>query len=33
MTAMSDFNIIQLFLKIRIQMIQSYKYVVESFVK
>ncbi len=33
MTAMSDFNIIQLFLKIWIQMIQSYKYVVESFVK
>ncbi len=33
MTAMSDFNIIQLFLKIWIQMIQCYKYVVESFVK
>ncbi len=33
MIAMSDFNIIQLFLKIWIQLIQSYKYVLESFVK
>ncbi len=30
---MSNINIIQLFLKIWIQLIQSYKYVLESFVK
>ncbi len=30
---MSNIDIIQLFLKIWIQLIQSYKYVLESFVK
>jgi len=33
LTVMSNINIIQLFLKIWIQLIQSYKYVLESFVK